>query len=80
MYFCPQLYRYDKDKRLVPLEGDEIGALLARALESGVRERKPWYQPAENLPEQPVINGELEEFDTLVVDMPAVSPPLAASA
>jgi hypothetical protein len=25
LYFCPQLYRYDSDHKLVPLEGEEIG-------------------------------------------------------
>jgi hypothetical protein len=36
MYFCPQLYRYDPDKRLVPLQGEEIGRLIAQSLEGGV--------------------------------------------
>jgi hypothetical protein len=25
LYYCPQLYRRDSDKQLVPLEGEEIG-------------------------------------------------------
>ena len=25
VYFCPQLYKYDSEKKLVPLQGDEIG-------------------------------------------------------
>src|SRR5579883_2263773 len=37
VYFCPQLYKYDPDKKLVPLQGDEIGNLIARALEGGVK-------------------------------------------
>src|ERR1700730_14839090 len=24
VYFCPQLYKYDPDKKLVPLQGEEI--------------------------------------------------------
>jgi hypothetical protein len=32
LYFCPQLYKHDEHGRLVPLEGDEIGRLLAKAL------------------------------------------------
>src|SRR6266487_1992772 len=36
VYFCPQLYRYDADKKLIPLQGDEIGKLIANSLERGV--------------------------------------------
>ena len=78
VYFCPQLYRYEQDRKLVPLDGVEIGELIARALETGVKERRPWYLPSDALPDEPVINGTLEEFDTLVVDVPA--PRIAASA
>jgi hypothetical protein len=72
VYFCPQLYKYDPDKKLVPLQGDEIGKLIAQALASGVKDRRPWYEPSEKLPNQPIINTPADEFDTLVVDMPAV--------
>ena len=72
VFFCPQLYKYDSDKKLVPLQGDEIGRLIAHALERGIAERQPWYEPSEKLPDRPVIDAELEtEFDALVVDMPA---------
>jgi hypothetical protein len=71
LYFCPQLFRYDSDK-LVPLQGEEIGHLIARAVESSAAERRPWYEPTEKLPQEPLINGAiLGEFDTLVVEMPA---------
>jgi hypothetical protein len=71
VYFCPQLYRYDSDKRLVPLHGEEIGKLIAQAMESGFRERRPWYAPSDELPSDPAIDGSIEpELDTLVVDMP----------
>jgi hypothetical protein len=71
VYFCPQLYRYDSDKKLVPLHGDEIGKLIAQAMESGIRERRPWYTPSDDLPAEPAIDGSIEpELDTLVVDMP----------
>jgi hypothetical protein len=71
IYFCPQLYKYDSEKKLVPLQGDEIGRLIANSLENGIVERRPWYQPSEKLPDQPVINAPLKaEFDTLVVDLP----------
>jgi hypothetical protein len=32
LYYCPQLYRYDGDKRLAPLEGEEIGKLVAQTV------------------------------------------------
>jgi hypothetical protein len=71
VYFCPQLYKYDSDKKLVPLQGDEIGKLIAQALASGVKERRPWYEPSEKLPNQPITNSPTDEFDTLVVEMPS---------
>ena len=71
VYFCPQLYKHDPDKELVPLQGEEIGRLIAQALASGVKERRPWYEPWEKLPDQPIINAPKDEFDTLVVEMPA---------
>jgi hypothetical protein len=70
VYFCPQLYKYDTDKKLVPLQGEEIGRLIAQALASGVEWRRPWYEPAEKLPDQPIINAAKDEFETLVVEMP----------
>ena len=71
VYFCPQLYKYDSEKKLVPLYGEEIGKLIAQALESGIKERRPWYVPSDDLPTETAINGSIEpELDTLVVDMP----------
>lgn len=70
LYFCPQLYRRDSEK-LVPLEGAEIGELIAHAVEASAAERRPWYEPMERLPQEPLINSTvLGEFDTLVVDVP----------
>ncbi len=70
VYFCPQLYRYDSDKKLVPLPGEEIGRLIAQSIESGVAKRRIWYEPAEKIPEEPIINAPAAmEFDTVVVDM-----------
>jgi hypothetical protein len=70
LYFCPQLYKFDPEKKLVPLQGEEIGRLIAQALEAGVNERRPWYGPSEKTPEQPIIKGPIQtEFDTVVVDM-----------
>jgi len=71
LYFCPQLFRHDSGK-LVPLEGEDIGRLIARAVEASATERRPWYEPTEKLPQEPLINSAmLREFDTLVVEMPA---------
>jgi hypothetical protein len=71
VYFCPQLYRYDADKKLIPLQGDEIGKLIANALENGVNERRPWYGPSDAMPAKPIIDAPMHtEFDTVVVDMP----------
>ncbi len=71
VFFCPQLYRYDSDKKLIPLQGEEIGKLIAHALEGGITDRRPWYGPSEELPAQPIISAAMQtEFDSLVVDMP----------
>jgi hypothetical protein len=56
VYLCPQLFRYDSDK-LVPLEGDEIGELIARSVEAGTVERCPWYDPMERLPQEPLFES-----------------------
>ena len=80
LFFCPQLYRYDPDKKLVPLQGEEIGRLIAQSLESGVAERRPWYEPSEKTPDQPIISAPTKaEFDTVVVDMPSARSTAAAS-
>ncbi len=71
VYFCPQLYKYDPDKKLVPLQGEEIGRLIAQALASGVKERRPWYEPSEKLPDQPIVNVQKDEFESLVIEMPS---------
>jgi hypothetical protein len=71
VYFCPQLYRQDEDKKLVPLHGEEIGRLIAQALEKGTKQSPPWYEPTERLPDDPVISATMQtELDSLVVEMP----------
>jgi hypothetical protein len=76
VFFCPQLYKYDSEKRLVPLEGDEIGRLIAHAVEGGITERRPWYEPSEKLPDRPIIDAQMNmEFDTVVVDIPNAQNP-----
>jgi hypothetical protein len=73
IYFCPQLYKYDAEKKLVPLQGEEIGRLIAQTLEGGVTERRPWYEPSEKTPDQPVITAPMDtDFDSVVVEMPNV--------
>jgi hypothetical protein len=69
LYFCPQLYKSDGDGRLAPLEGEEIGQLLAQSLQNGVVEKQPWYEPSEKLRSPPIVpsNSNLD-FDTLVVN------------
>jgi hypothetical protein len=70
VYFCPQLYKYDSDEKLVPLPGEEMGKLVAQSIEGGVTKRRIWYEPLEKLPDQAVISAPtLTEFDTVVVDM-----------
>ena len=36
VYFCPQLYHFDADKKLVPLHGEDIGTLVVQAVQCGV--------------------------------------------
>jgi len=68
LYYCPQLYRRDSDKQLVPLEGEEIGKLVAQAVQNGVVEKQPWYEPSEQLPSTPVVNETKIDFDRMIVD------------
>ena len=76
LYYCPQLYKYGGDKTLVPLEGEEIGKLVAQAVQNGVVEKQPWYPPSEMLPRAPIVTGNLDiDFDRMVVDAPAGSSP-----
>ena len=71
LYFCPQLYRKE-DSYLVPLSGQEIGQLMAQALEGGAVEKSPWYGPSDSMPEEPVVGSATQfEFDSLVVDSPS---------
>lgn len=71
IYFCPQLFRYDPEKRLVPLQGEEIGTVIAQSIEGGVVNRRPWYEPAEQVPPERIVDSSaLREFDTVIVEMP----------
>ena len=69
LYFCPQLYQFDADRKLVPLRGEAIGKLVVQAVQGGVIEKQPWYEPSDKLPAEPIINASMpEEFDTVVVE------------
>jgi hypothetical protein len=69
LYFCPQLYKLDSDRKIVALEGEEIGRLLAQSVQDGVIKKQPWYEPSNKLPHQPIITATTKtDFDTLVVD------------
>jgi hypothetical protein len=79
LFFCPQLYKYDGDDRLVPMQGEEIGRFIAQALDHRTPARRPWYDPLEKLPNEPVITGTmLDEYDTLLVEPPTRRPAIAA--
>ena len=68
LYFCPQLYK-NEDGTLIPLSGQEIGQLMAQALEGGAIEKPPWYEPSDDVPIEPVIRANSKmELDSLVVD------------
>jgi hypothetical protein len=76
VYFCPQLYKYDSDKKLVPLQGDEIGKFVAQAHEGNVAEKSPWYEPTAKFPTPPIITtSKHSELDSVVVEMPNVRNP-----
>jgi hypothetical protein len=76
LYFCPQLFTYDSDNRLFPIGGEEIGKLLAETVPHGVVERQSWYEPSDELPNQPIIATTIEtNFDALIVDRPVAHAP-----
>lgn len=78
LFFCPQLYQYDKDGALVPLRSDEIGRFVARALDNKTAVRRPWYNPTEPPPGGPLVaEPMLNEYDTLMVEGPAPQPLLS---
>ena len=71
VYLCPQLYKCDSNQKLAALKGEEIGQIIAHSLSNRVAERRPWYEPSEKLPVEPIIGTQpLTAFDTVVVDMP----------
>ena len=77
VFFCPQLYKYDHENKLVPLQGEEIGRFVAQALQHRTAVRRPWYEPTESIPAEPLIDEMVKEFDTRVVEAPEKRPVLA---
>jgi hypothetical protein len=69
LYFCPQLYQLDSDNKLVALEGEEIGKLLAQTMRDGVIDKRPWYEPLEESPLAKSINANnlKDHFESLTV-------------
>jgi hypothetical protein len=71
LYFCPQLYQLDSDKKLVPLEGEEIGKLVAHSVREGVVDKRPWYEPSEASPGKAIVaNNVKDHFESLTVSIP----------
>jgi hypothetical protein len=71
LYFCPQLYQLDSDKKLVPLEGEEIGKLVAHSVREGVVVKRPWYEPSEAPPGKRIVaNYVRDNFESLTVSAP----------
>ena len=78
VFFCPQLYKHDHENKLVPLQGEEIGKFVAQALQNRTATRRPWYEPTDSIPPEPLIDEMVKEFDTLVVEAearPVLAPP-----
>jgi hypothetical protein len=69
LYFCPQLYHLDSGNKLVPLEGEEIGKLLAQTVRDAVIEKRSWYEPSEpSPPDKPInANNAKDHFESLTV-------------
>jgi hypothetical protein len=69
LYFCPQLYKLDSDNKPIALDGDEIGKLLAQSVRDGVVVKRPWYEPSETLPQEPIVAATMNSnFESLVVE------------
>ncbi len=78
-FFCPQLYKYGPDKKLVPLQGDEIGRLIAHAHAGNITGKPSWYAPSDRMPDPLTVSASaLTEFDTVVVEMPGAQNSAAA--
>jgi len=76
LYFCPQLYKVNSDNKLVPLEGEEIGKLVAQSVRDGVVEKRPFYEPEEASPGKPIdATNVSDHFDSLTIREPVTTDP-----
>jgi len=76
LYFCPQLYKVNSDNKLVPLEGEEIGKLVAKSVRDGVVEKRPFYEPEEASPGKPIdATNVSDHFDSLTIREPVTTDP-----
>jgi len=57
LYYCPQLYKYDAEKKLVPLEGEEIGKLVAKAVvaQGRLKLRRAFFATSSNGASEPAM-------------------------
>jgi hypothetical protein len=62
LYFCPQLYKRDREGSLTALKGEEIGELLVQAFWNGAVKRRVCSLPSHKSDIQPII-GETTNID-----------------
>jgi hypothetical protein len=68
LYFCPQLYQLDSDNKLVALNGEEIGKLVAQSVRDGVVDKRPWYEPSDTSPGKPIdVKNVNDHFESLTM-------------
>jgi hypothetical protein len=49
---------------------------MVQALQDGASDRRPWYEPLDKLPDEPVVTGSVQtELDSVVVNMPVPRTP-----
>jgi hypothetical protein len=68
LYFCPQLFQLNSENKLIPLDGEEIGKLVAQSVRDGVLDKRPWYEPSDAAPGKPIDpNNVKDHFESLAV-------------
>ncbi|MFZ0113440.1 MAG: hypothetical protein WAL15_03695 [Xanthobacteraceae bacterium] len=74
LYFCPQLYKLNSDNKLVALDGEEIGKLVAQSVRDGVVQKQPWYDPEEGSAGKPIVATNVRDhFDSLTIREPVAT-------